>query len=687
MASGRERRQGPASVASERGTGITLSLPDELILMLLNEENGYFHQVPGWNLNCVVIGSVLAELSLMNRIDTDLESLFLIDKTETGNPTLDPALEAIAAEPGHHTTQYWIERLAPLADSVIEHTLDRLVDLNILQHYEGDFWTLSRATLRGETGNSASDFSAADFVKNRITVAIFNNEIPDPRDIILICLINTCDIFRFIFPLEAEDEERIAFICNLDVIGRSLAQAVSHNLAPPYLRHSGLTKRIPSISVRRLLPRPQLRNGNLPSLFADLAKEYGPVFKINIPFKEPLVFIAGPETNHWAHRQGRMYLRTRDYFHDFEQVYGAAGVLPSLDGADHFRLRKSLQPAYSRERLEVQLDKVCNNGRAVMANWNVGDALPASRTSRHVVNAQLSPLFVGVESQDLIDDLLKYKERALSVYIVKSLPKLLLNTPGMRRRAGAIDVLMERVQSVHTPAQRANQVRDLADDFLSLHASDPQFMPESNFKFVFSAALIASAYLGDMMSFCWYALAAHPELHAEIRREADALFANGDPSGEDITPDAVDVTRRFMMECLRLYPIVPMSMRNVMNTCVVEGYELPVGTRLHIAQSATHYMDSVFPNATKFDIDRYLPPRNEHHGSSYAPYGLGTHSCLGSRWMELQLTTNILMLARHFTFEVTPRKYQDMDKLKISPLPSLKPHKSVKLVVAEKRGL
>ena len=68
--------------------------------MLLNEENGYFHQVPGWNLNCVVIGAALAELSLMNRIDTDLESLFLVDQTETGNPDLDPVLNTIAFQPG-----------------------------------------------------------------------------------------------------------------------------------------------------------------------------------------------------------------------------------------------------------------------------------------------------------------------------------------------------------------------------------------------------------------------------------------------------------------------------------------------------------------------------------------------------------------------------------------------------------
>ena len=63
-----------------------LSLPEELIILLLNEQNGYFHQVPGWELNCAVVGAVLAELSLLSRIDTDMESLLLVDRTEIGTP-------------------------------------------------------------------------------------------------------------------------------------------------------------------------------------------------------------------------------------------------------------------------------------------------------------------------------------------------------------------------------------------------------------------------------------------------------------------------------------------------------------------------------------------------------------------------------------------------------------------------
>ena len=632
-------------------------------------------------MNCAVAGAVLAELSLKSRIDTGMESLFLLDRTETGNPALDPILKEISGEPVQRNAQYWIERLAPHAESIIDMTLDRLVDLKILEHHDGDFWTLARTARQTELFNSSPEGTEVQFVKTRISRAIFNNEIPDPRDVIIICLINTCDVFRFMFQLYDEAEERIEFICKMDLIGRSIAEAVIPNLAGPLLRRSALSKKIPAVSLRKLLLNRHVRNGNVAALFADLAKEYGPVFQICPPFAKPMIFLAGPETNHWVHRRGRMYLRARDYFADFEKVYGAAGVLPSLDGADHFRLRKSLSAAYSRGRLAGQLDQLYHHARKYMANWTVGDTFSARSMSRLVINAQLSPLFVSVDSQDIFDDLAKYKERALLTHIVKVLPKFMLKTPGMKRRAKAVDTLLERVQSVHTPAQRAGCPRNLADDWLSLHASDPQFVPETTLRFQLSAALIASVYLGDALSFALYAMASQPEIYAKIRAEADALFGNGDPDPKDFSPSTIDVTHRFLMECLRMYPIVPMSMRHVMNSCVVEDYELPVGSRIVIAQTATHYMANIFPNPFKFDIDRYQPPRNEHHSPGYAPFGLGTHTCVGSRWMELQLAINVLMIAHHFTNEVSPANH----KFRFSPLPSMKPSKKLKFHIAERR--
>ncbi|MDE0376609.1 MAG: cytochrome P450 [bacterium] len=669
------------TLTADSAVGQKLSLIDELVLALLNDESGYFRQVPGWDLSCAVTGAVLGELSLLSRIDTDMDSLILLDPTETGDPALDPILEKIAAEPVQRDAQYWIERLAPRADSIIDLTLDRLVDLEILRHHDGDFWSLAPRQWKRDEYAKPGEGTAVDYVKTRISRAIFANEIPHPRDIIIICLINTCDVLRFIFELDEEAEKRVEFICKMDLIGRSIAAAVSQNLAGSLYRPSAFVKPIPTVSLRHLLRSRHARGGNIPAFFAELAKEYGPVFQIRPPFANPIIFLAGPEMNHWAHRHGRMYLRARDYLEDFEKLYGGSGILPTLDGADHFRYRKSMQPAYSRARLEARLDEVYSNARKYMADWSVGEELPGKTMCRRLVNATLSPLSVSVDTQDLVDDLHKFKERALQTHVVRNLPKFMLRTPGMKRRAKRIGEVVERVQNVHTPAQRAGCPRDLADDLLSMHTSDRQFLPESNLPFVLSAPLIASMYVGDQLGFIIYAMLSQPEFYEKIRDEADALFANRNPDRDEITGPGIDVTRRFIMECMRLYPIVPASYRNVMNTCAVDGYELPQGARVLIAQTATHFMEDVFPDPFSFDIDRYLPPRKEHLGPSYAPYGLGTHTCLGSRWTSLHLAIHVLILVHHFTLEIAPANY----KLKISAFPSASVNKKLKFIITERR--
>ena len=659
----------------------TLSLLDEFVLTLLNEESGYFRQVPGWDLNCAVVGAVLGELSLLSRIDTDMDSLILLDPTETGDPALDPILEKITAEPVQRDAQYWIERLNPRAESIIDLTLDRLVDLKILRHHDGDFWSLAHGGWQQDATTRSGEGTAVDFVKTRLSRAIFANEIPDPRDIIIICLVNTCDVLRFIFELDEESEKRVEFISKMDLIGRSISAAVSHNLAGSLFTRSAFAKPIPVVPLRTLLRNRNLREGNIPALFAELAKKYGPAYQLRPPFSGPIIFLAGPEMNHWAHRHGRMYLRTRDIMEDFEKLYGGSGILPALDGADHFRYRKSMQPAYSRSRMEAQLDKVYSNAREHMAAWSVGEVLSGKTMCRQLVNSTMSPLSVSVDTQDLVDGLHQYKERALQTHVVGNLPKFLVRTPGMKRRAKLIGEVVERVQSVHTPAQRAGCPRDIADDLLSMHTSDRQFLPESNLPFVLSAPLIASMYVGDQLGLILYAMVSQPEFHERIRAEADALFANGDPEPDELSAETMDVTRRFIMECMRLYPIVPAAFRNVMNTCSVGGYELPQGARVLIAQSATHYMEDIFPDPLSFDIDRYKAPRREHLGTSYAPYGLGTHTCLGTRWTSLQLALHLLMLVHYFILEISPANY----KLRISALPSASVNNKLKFVITEQR--
>ncbi len=100
-----------------------------------------------------------------------------------------------------------------------------------------------------------------------------------------------------------------------------------------------------------------------------------------------------------------------------------------------------MSPAYSRGRLVSQVDQLYGHARKFMADWTVGDSYPARRMCRRMINAQISPLSVSVDSQDIIDDLIKYKGRALNTHIVGAPPKFMLKTPfrsGRMRRPGPL---------------------------------------------------------------------------------------------------------------------------------------------------------------------------------------------------------------------------------------------------------
>ncbi|MCY4259097.1 MAG: cytochrome P450 [Rhodobacteraceae bacterium] len=659
-----------------------MNLLDELILLLLNEESGYFHQVPGWNLNCAIASASLAELALLGRIDMDVDHLFIADPATTEDPHLDSILKEIGDEPRKRSTQYWIEYLSPRSEAIMEDTLESLEKRGILIHHSGGFWSLARGTWQTDT-YSSPDQIPSDFVKGRIAKVLFGDEIPHPKDAILVALANSCHVLHLIFPLDDNAAQRIDLVCKLDAIGRSIGEATAKSITHPRFYRVLSTKPIPKAPLRDLLFSPAFRTGNVPALFADMARKNGPVFRLNVPFKKGgILFLVGREANRWMQQVSRSYVRSKDCLTGFEQEYGASRILPSMDGTDHFRMRKAIQATYSRAALADRLDELYHHSREHLATWKVGDVLPAVQACKDFTNAQFSQLSVGINTEEDFHDLIKFKERSLIVHVQKVLPKFMLKTPGMKRRKKRIGDLVDRIQAAHTPAQRVGCPQDITDNIMSLHAADPQFLPETDLPFSIISPLIVSLYMGNALSFALYTLLRDPQLYRQIQEESDRVFAEGDPEAEALSKSGIDLTYRFLMESQRLYPIIPMQIRTVMNSCVVEGYELPVGSNIYLVQAATHYMEDIFPDPFSFDIDRYQATQDRtDRGTNYAPFGLGTHKCLGFRWVELNLAVNLLMLLHYFRFELTPANYQ----LRINPFPTMSPTRKMKIRIAEKR--
>lgn len=199
-----------------------VGLVEETVLLLLRDEGGSFVRVPTWSLRYSVAGAVLMELAIADRIDTDLEQLFLVDDTPTGDDLLDPTLAEIAAGEANNS-RYWIEHIAERADTIRDAALGRLVEQGILEERDERFLWVFRTRRY-----PAVDGQVRREVKLRIMEVLLSDEIPDPRDVMLICLADACGIFEELLSRRELNtaSARIDQVRKLDLIGQAMSQAI-----------------------------------------------------------------------------------------------------------------------------------------------------------------------------------------------------------------------------------------------------------------------------------------------------------------------------------------------------------------------------------------------------------------------------------------------------------------------------
>ncbi len=198
-----------------------LRFVEEITLLQLHDD-GRFAYVPNWSLHYALAGGVLMDLALENRIDTDLENLVLVDATPIGDGLLDSTLAEIAAAEGHNA-RFWVERTAENAYAIHEEALSRLVAHGILERQDDRFLWVFRSRRY-----PAIDGKAVREVKLRIMEVLFSDAIPDPRDVVIICLADACGIFKELLSRRelTKASARIEQVRRLDLIGQAMSQAI-----------------------------------------------------------------------------------------------------------------------------------------------------------------------------------------------------------------------------------------------------------------------------------------------------------------------------------------------------------------------------------------------------------------------------------------------------------------------------
>jgi sterol 14-demethylase len=207
-------------------------------------------------------------------------------------------------------------------------------------------------------------------------------------------------------------------------------------------------------------------------------------------------------------------------------------------------------------------------------------------------------------------------------------------------------------------ARRAR--RTSSDDFLDalIAARGPDGEPLSDD--IITGLLLTLLFAGQhtsavLATWTGILLLQHPHHLAPILAEQAAVFGT-----QGITLAALKQLvrlERCIKEAERLHPPLVMLMRKALEDFEFDGHVVSAGDLVMISPAVSHRIPEIFADPSRYDPDRFAPPREEDRRTPYAliGFGGGKHRCLGLAFAYQQVKVIWSILLRRYTFELVDR--------------------------------
>ncbi|HBC88462.1 MAG TPA: hypothetical protein DCZ94_16055 [Lentisphaeria bacterium] len=207
-----------------KAANFKLTAAEEIYLLALDESRGVVRTLPDFTLDYALASALLMELELFDRIDTDLTTLKVTSAVPTGEPLLDETLLELQRKTDPQPTSFWLELLTARKGHIEGQVLAQLIRKGILkQENRRILWVFETHRY------PLMDDREVKEVRARLRELILSDDIPDPRDVVLISLGKACRLLDALFTQEENERvrPRISSLARLDLIGDELANSIS----------------------------------------------------------------------------------------------------------------------------------------------------------------------------------------------------------------------------------------------------------------------------------------------------------------------------------------------------------------------------------------------------------------------------------------------------------------------------
>jgi hypothetical protein len=202
-----------------------MTLAEEIVLLSLDDETGRPVGRLGMAPDLALAGALVMDLALAGRVDTDRDRLWVVDTTPTWDRVTDAALAALDTPHAPGDARGAIMLLARQAPGARAALLQRLVAAGVLRLEQGrTLWVFADRRYPKQGGREAAEGARA-----RLRRMLLAEEIPEPRDALLLGVARAAGLLPLLFT-DAEllrIQDWLHLVTRIESLNRSLGAAIA----------------------------------------------------------------------------------------------------------------------------------------------------------------------------------------------------------------------------------------------------------------------------------------------------------------------------------------------------------------------------------------------------------------------------------------------------------------------------
>ncbi|MCF2903693.1 cytochrome P450 [Octadecabacter sp. CECT 8868] len=347
-----------------------------------------------------------------------------------------------------------------------------------------------------------------------------------------------------------------------------------------------------------------------------------------------------------------------------------AGLRPLLgnsvfltNGEAWKRQRRIIDPAFEGGRLREVYPAMYAAGEAAVArmaaNTGVQDVEPeTSHAAADVIFRTLFSIPIEDETANAVFEKFRDHQRTQPILNLAAFIPGPRWMPRFFKRAtkdtaadirGLITGLTERrmveIKAGTAPDDLATKIMTTADPETGETFSTDEMVDQVAIFFLAGHETSASA-----LAWTFYLMAMFPEWQEKVAAEAQEV------SADFASVSKLRTSRDVFREALRLYPPVPMMVRETTCPETLRGRNAPKGSQIVLSPWHLHRHERLWDRPDDFDPTRWGTENGKAcQRDAYIPFSAGPRVCTGAGFAMVEGALLLSMLVRRFKFELTDR--------------------------------